>query len=731
MAKGGGPFHFHGPFHLCFLAMVALVPLVDLLRFDFLRETAFVAYYPKLLVLQAGVFCLWITSLPRQRHSLPSSPFVLPVVLYLVLAILSISLAVNRVEALLQLSHQVTLSLLFLAILNRVTGGDLFSYLWAVVAPAAIVAWIGLMQYAGWGFLEVPSSGLPSATLGYRNFAAMVMIISIPLGALLFLRARSTSESCCWGLALALMLTFLTATRTRGAWIGLLLACVLGVLFAVGLKLSNRYPSARSDSPLWSREKSAVAVAGLFLVLGFSWLVPPSMGEFGYERHSPEKVGVAESVTSMFEKGSDKHRLNLWRNTVEMVGDHPAGVGIGNWQFNYPLYDQGQVVWKGATPRRPHNDYLWIASELGLLGLFVFLWLIGTGVFTSLKLAVQAKARFAFWVPVFLCVSLLALMSHAFVSFPRERISPSMLFWIVLAFIAVLDAQTRPRRSVHSGHLKATAICGILLMPLCVWMTGRAVAFDGHHARADAYVNRLDWNGVIRESTSALHHGVFDPQVLVLRGVAHFYTGDHASAISDNVACLDYHPHFINALNNLGMVFNAVGAFDKSLETLDRLRRLNPKHVESLYHTGMAYQGMQRFEEAILAFEQGVRRDPDRKEFRYALAAAYEASGDTERAIAQYTILLHDDPQNSRAMHKVGLLHLAQRRLDLAVQLFTLALEQDPGYLVAAVSLGDLYSLRGDRESAAATYRSFIDNWKGDPRALNLLKERLASLTSD
>ena len=76
------------------------------------------------------------------------------------------------------------------------------------------------------------------------------------------------------------------------------------------------------------------------------------------------------------------------------------------------------------------------------------------------------------------------------------------------------------------------------------------------------------------------------------------------------------------------------------------------------------------------------------------------------------------------------MLHQAQQRLDLAAQLFTLALEQDPGYLSAVLSLGDVYSLKGDPASAVASYNTFINNWDGDPRALNLLTERLASLAS-
>jgi O-antigen ligase len=58
-----------------------------------------------------------------------------------------------------------------------------------------------------------------------------------------------------------------------------------------------------------------------------------------------------------------------------MALDHILlGVGLGNWNAFYPRYDQGDVLHIQSAPRRPHNDYLWILSELELLGFLSFVW---------------------------------------------------------------------------------------------------------------------------------------------------------------------------------------------------------------------------------------------------------------------------------------------------------------------------------------------------------------------
>jgi O-antigen ligase len=60
-------------------------------------------------------------------------------------------------------------------------------------------------------------------------------------------------------------------------------------------------------------------------------------------------------------------RIEFYRNTLDIIADHPvAGVGTGGLPAAYAARVQGTDM---LATRNPHNEYLHIAAQLGLLGL--------------------------------------------------------------------------------------------------------------------------------------------------------------------------------------------------------------------------------------------------------------------------------------------------------------------------------------------------------------------------
>jgi len=68
---------------------------------------------------------------------------------------------------------------------------------------------------------------------------------------------------------------------------------------------------------------------------------------------------------------SSQVRLYVWLAALKMIQDHPLGVGYGLFKFYLPDYSE---VYRF---RAAHNTYLLLAAETGILGLFVFLLLLG------------------------------------------------------------------------------------------------------------------------------------------------------------------------------------------------------------------------------------------------------------------------------------------------------------------------------------------------------------------
>lgn len=72
--------------------------------------------------------------------------------------------------------------------------------------------------------------------------------------------------------------------------------------------------------------------------------------------------------------GSQGARLNYWARSLDMVRDQPIfGVGLGAWRTNYLKYGGLQA----EPPSNPHQQYLLMATEGGLVALLLLLgWML-------------------------------------------------------------------------------------------------------------------------------------------------------------------------------------------------------------------------------------------------------------------------------------------------------------------------------------------------------------------
>lgn len=93
--------------------------------------------------------------------------------------------------------------------------------------------------------------------------------------------------------------------------------------------------------------------------------------------------GTSEAVayeTKLGDKGAATSmglRMSLWSNTIELIGDHPLiGYGTGSFEIAYKNKVQGKPGWEQLMIHDPHNQFLKITAEHGLIGLLIFLGII-------------------------------------------------------------------------------------------------------------------------------------------------------------------------------------------------------------------------------------------------------------------------------------------------------------------------------------------------------------------
>jgi len=70
-------------------------------------------------------------------------------------------------------------------------------------------------------------------------------------------------------------------------------------------------------------------------------------------------------------------RVSFVRHTLEMVADHPVfGIGTGGFVEAYRPYVRDVKGWQGQDTGDPHNQYLKILAEQGIVGLAAFVYFL-------------------------------------------------------------------------------------------------------------------------------------------------------------------------------------------------------------------------------------------------------------------------------------------------------------------------------------------------------------------
>lgn len=268
--------------------------------------------------------------------------------------------------------------LLYVLVTNVVRSPrTLRAVVWVLLGAGAVMGLISIWQEAThsyhqtlWGLAQVDATGFNvgsdltgkqlrprlAGPIGEKNSFARILIVLLPLALALYRvergRVRRMLAAACGGLVLCAI----TLTFSRGAAVALAILLVAAVALRV----------------VPARQVALLVAAVVALVLA---VAPDYVSRV-------QSLSAAESVTS---QGSGADQAIRGRATENLAAfyvlrDHPV-LGVGPDQF-FRRYSQAYANRLDLrfleTNRRAHNLYLEIAADTGIIGLSVFLAIVGT-----------------------------------------------------------------------------------------------------------------------------------------------------------------------------------------------------------------------------------------------------------------------------------------------------------------------------------------------------------------
>ena len=265
-------------------------------------------------------------------------------------------------------------------------------------AGSAQALW-GVFQFVtGWGppafaigpFMRAHGNfSQPNPFAGYLGtIFPLALALSAAPGPSTF-RSLAALTVLCTGLRILLSLS-------RGAWLGLLIACT-GMALLWG-------PNVRR---LVIPSIGAVLIVVLLAVLG---ALPPALGDRVTAVTSNFGIFDARGVEPTPENFALVERMAHWQAGWEMFVDHPIrGVGPGNYPAVYEQYSL--PGWREALGHA-HNYYLNMAAEAGVLGLVALLVTLALAYRALLQRLLRAADPFSRALAIGLLASLTVFCTH-------------------------------------------------------------------------------------------------------------------------------------------------------------------------------------------------------------------------------------------------------------------------------------------------------------------------------
>jgi O-antigen ligase len=225
---------------------------------------------------------------------------------------------------------------------------------------AVTVFFVGALYAATLYYLNLlqvlPKIEIFANYLVYRGNKSILLaiLLAIAAGWMLYEMASLVDRRWLWlrvAAFLYIVIALLFLAKSRTASLIFVLLCLLFFL---------KYLTMSWRSVLW--------MLGFVLMLAIAWISASDL--------RLRAIGTMNDINA-FSQGQhisdDGIRLEMYSVTTKMIAEKPwTGHGIATWPSQYQKHAKGLP---SEGTRTPHNDYLFYAAEIGLIGLAALLWI--------------------------------------------------------------------------------------------------------------------------------------------------------------------------------------------------------------------------------------------------------------------------------------------------------------------------------------------------------------------
>jgi O-antigen ligase len=521
----------------------------------------------------------------KEKLDLPHNPVITNSILaFGFLALISIVFVSYNSESILELNRVLFFILSYLFFLSQ--AGRAIPFILVFVLLGFVYMVYGYIDYFKYYNTQDLHRGLYDmrAAIGHKNLMSMFLVLTFPW--LLYLANSFKFRGIHYFLFsyFVLAAALIVLCQSRVGMLALFIFLFLTVVFLI-----RRY----QFNPIKIVVISIVLFASIHLIF---------KSDTNYQRIVKRGLSIVNINKDLDENSRSVYeRKTLWKKTWEIFQDYPImGCGLGQWKLHIVGYDINETRSKFGNIifQQPHNDYLWVSAEYGILGVILFILIL----FTPLVILVRLKERSILDYSLAMFFILYTVVSMF--DFPKER--PQFLF--VLASTLALVS----KRSGSRFYAFPKVIFLVLAIYLLSFFAKRILA-ESQLAQLQFYRENNKFDQVSSLASRIANLGVEYDQTSTpidfYLGEASFYKGNYSEAKAHFLKSIERSPYHLYSWNNIGAVYLKLGIDLKAIYSWEKAKDLSRDFTEPRLNLAQYYLNKNDPEEAEKQLHFLLERD--------------------------------------------------------------------------------------------------------------------------
>lgn len=435
-------------------------------------------------------------------------------------------------------------------------------------------------------------AGLITSFFANKNLVSSILFLCFPF----FLMGLSISKKIRFVSIIGLLsaLPILIILGTRAVFLALLIFLLIISIYYLKTKF---------------RIRNRFIVLGCLLIVIVGVFLLKNYVDLKIKSNIKSNNAIEQYVDRLTNLKTFNSRTEYWNNSISLWQENPLfGVGMGNWQVDFPKYgldkyEDFAIINGINTIQRPHNDFLNILCENGILSLISYCIIFLLIYYQLLFLLKNEESKTVKWKYIYLLTGISGYIIISFFDFPMERIEHQV---ILMIFFAMITSRYYEIKSIKKETNRAPLFLHYFLLFIVFYsLIIGLMRFKGETETAKMYVakNNAQWDDTYYFANQAENYFYkIDPTSIPLdwyKGIAYFNKNEIGKSILFFESAYQKAPYQIQVLNNLASSYAINGEKEKAKQYYWKALHISPKFEEARLNLAASYYNDKKYEKAF------------------------------------------------------------------------------------------------------------------------------------